>query len=88
MFVQDNVLIVPAASYAQFGQSVSFDISGNTCVIGAPGENAVYLYKRIAPAQWIQSKIITHPKKSVLSNGEFGNSVSLSNAADLILIGK
>lgn len=73
--------------YALFGGSVA--ISGNVVVIGAPHvmeEGAAFVYRYDEDTStWEEDDLLS--EDNLAQDGEFGFSVSISSAADLIIVG-
>ena len=68
-----------------FGTSVSINSSGNVVAIGAPSVSpqAVYIFKEIG-GFWSEFQRIPFPE---FSSNEFGESVSINNVGDIVIIG-
>jgi hypothetical protein len=66
---------------ARFGSSVK--MSGDRVVIGAVGEKAAYVFKRLGNGDWVQQSKFTDPDQP--GGGEFAHSVGLDG--DVLAIG-
>jgi FG-GAP repeat len=67
-----------------FGDSVALSADGNTALIGAPGEDAAWVFTR-SGSTWAESAKLT--TSEVVGRAEFGSAVALSGNADIALIG-
>jgi hypothetical protein len=63
-----------------FGRDVG--VAGNTVVVGAPGHNAAYVFKRRSDGRWVETqKLLTAEQ----AGGDFGEGVAIDR--DMIIVG-
>ncbi len=83
VFARQGMTWIPQARLTgpEGGSSVSFgtsvDLSGNTAIVGSPGDDAAYVFSR-SGAVWNQQAKLTVP------GGNFGDSVAISGETALI----
>jgi len=74
-----NIVEPSSNSSSFFGQSLKFDLTASTLVIGAPGDSAVYVYERVSDGY--------NNFQKIYSTDKAGTSVAISSDGKRIAVG-